>query len=110
MMTVRENSRCPGKLKSQMNNGMCLKYCMGCEKVKVLVTQSCHTLCDPLVCSPPGSSVYGILQARILEWIAIPSPEDLPNPGIELMSPALVGKFFTTEPPSKPSRRGEETI
>ena len=71
MMTVRENSRCPGKLKSQMNNGMCLKYCMGCEKVKVLVTQSCHTLCDPLVCSPPRSSVYGILQARILEWIAI---------------------------------------
>ena len=71
MMTVRENSRCPGKLKSQMNNGMCLKYCMGCEKVKVLVTQSFHTLCDPLVCSPPRSSVYGILQARILEWIAI---------------------------------------
>ena len=43
-----------------------------CEwKVKVLVTQSCLTLCDPMDCSPPGSSVYGILQARILEWVAI---------------------------------------
>ena len=41
-------------------------------KVKVLVTQSCLTLCDPVDCSPPGSSVHGILQARILEWVAIP--------------------------------------
>ena len=35
------------------------------------VTQSCLTLCDPMGCSPPGSSVHGILQARILEWVAI---------------------------------------
>ena len=35
------------------------------------VTQSCLTLCDPMDCSPPGSSVHGILQARILEWVAI---------------------------------------
>ena len=35
------------------------------------VTQSCPTLCDPMDCSPPGSSVNGILQARILEWVAI---------------------------------------
>ena len=34
-------------------------------------------------CSPPGSSVHGVLQARILEWVAMPSPGDLPNPGIE---------------------------
>ena len=43
------------------------------EKVKlklVLVTQSCPTLCDPMDCSPPGSSVQGILQARILKWVA----------------------------------------
>ena len=39
--------------------------------VYVLVTQSCPTLCDPTDCSPPGSSVHGILQARILEWVAI---------------------------------------
>ena len=35
------------------------------------VTQSCLTLCDPMDCSPPGSAVHGILQARILEWVAI---------------------------------------
>ena len=40
---------------------------------KVLVAQSCPTLCDPMDCSPPGSSVHGILQARILEWITMPS-------------------------------------
>ena len=43
-----------------------------CYIVKVLVTQSCLTLCDPMDCSLPGSSVHGILQARILEWVAIP--------------------------------------
>ena len=37
-------------------------------------------LCDPMDCSPPGSSVHGILQARILEWVAMPSSKDLPNP------------------------------
>ena len=40
--------------------------------VKVLVSQSCPTLCDPMDCSPLGSSVLGILQARIMEWLAIP--------------------------------------
>ena len=44
----------------------------GCERVKVLVAQSCPTLCDPVDCSPSDSSVHGILQARILEWVAIP--------------------------------------
>ena len=39
--------------------------------IKMLVTQSCATLCDPVDCSPLGSSVHGILQARILEWVAI---------------------------------------
>ena len=41
-------------------------------KVKVLVSQSCPTLCYSMGCSPPGSFVHGILQARILEWVAIP--------------------------------------
>ena len=65
----------------------------------MLVSQSCLTLCDPMDCSPPGSSVHGILQARILEWIAISSPGDLPNPEIKpasLMSTALASRFFTT--------------
>ena len=42
------------------------------KKVKMLVTQSCLTLCNPMDCNPPGFSVHGILQARILEWVAIP--------------------------------------
>ena len=48
---------------------------------------------------PPGSSVHGILQARILEWVPFPPPGDLPDAGIELgspTSPALAGGFFTT--------------
>ena len=53
-------------------------------------------------CSPPASSVHGIFQARILEWVAISSPGDLPDPGIELESPTLAGRFFTTEPPGIP--------
>ena len=42
------------------------------KDVKVFVAQSWSTLCDPVDCSPPGSSVHGIFQARILEWVAIP--------------------------------------
>ena len=56
-------------------------------------------LCDPMDCSPPGSSVRGISQARMLEWVAMPPPGDLPDPGIKpvsLTSPALTGVFFTT--------------
>ena len=70
--------------------------------VQVLVTQSCLTLCDPVDCSPPGSSVHRILQARVLEWVAIPFSRDLPNPGIEPGSPALQADSLPSEPPGKP--------
>ena len=46
--------------------------------------QLCPTLCDPMDCSLPGSSVHGILQARILEWVAMPSSRDLPGQGLNL--------------------------
>ena len=61
---------------------------------------ACPVVSDSLQCmdcSPPGSSVPGILQARIPEWVAIPSPGDLPDSGIELtslLSPAVAGGFF----------------
>ena len=65
-----------------------------------LVTQLCLTLCNPMDCSPPDSSVHGVLQARILEWVDVPSSRDLPDPGIKpsgsVMSTALAGRFFTT--------------
>ena len=51
-------------------------------------------------CSLPGSSVHGISQ-MILEWVALPSPQDILDPGIEPTSPALAGGFFTTKPPGK---------
>ena len=58
--------------------------------------------CDPMDCSPPGLFVHSISQARTLEWIAISFSGDLSHPGIELITLALTGRFFTTEPPGKP--------
>ena len=69
--------------------------------VCLLVAQSCLILCDPMDCSSPGFSVHEILQARILKWVGILSPGNLPDPGIELaslVSLALPGRFFTIEP------------
>ena len=64
--------------------------------------QSCPTLCNSMDCNPPGSSVHGIFQARILEGVAISYSKDLPAPGIKPASPELAGGFFTTELPGKP--------
>ena len=50
-------------------------------------------------CSPPGSSVHGIIQARILEWVPLPSPGDPSDPGIEPGSPALKVYFLSSEVP-----------
>ena len=75
------------------------------QVLKVLVTRSCLTLCNPMDCSPPYSPVHGILRARILEWVAIPfsrvSP--WPKPG----SPALQADYLLSEPPGSP--RYQET-
>ena len=60
------------------------------------------SLCGHMDCSPQGSFVHGIFQAKILEWLPFPSPGDLPNPGIKRASPAFAGRFFTTAPPGKP--------
>ena len=68
----------------------------------VLVAQLCLTLCDPTNCSPPGFSVHGILQARILKWVAIPFSEDLPNSEIDPGSHALQAYSLWPEPPGKP--------
>ena len=67
------------------------------------LVQLCPTLCDPIDHSPLGFSVHGIFQARILEWVAIPTPGDLPNPGIEPGSPTLAGEFTA---PGKPCLKG----
>ena len=70
-----------------------------CMCVRAKSLQLCLTLCNPMDHSLPSSSVHGIFQQRVVEWVAMPSSRYLPNPGIELsflMSPALSGRFFTT--------------
>ena len=67
-------------------------------KVKVLVSRSCPTLCHPIDCSRPGSSVHAILQARILEWVSYPFSRHLPNPRIKPRSPALQADSLPSEP------------
>ena len=62
-------------------------------KVKVLISQWCPSLCDPMDCSLPGSSVHGILQARILEWVAIPFSRGSSQPP-NGRSPHLFTAFF----------------
>ena len=72
------------------------------RKVKVLFAPLCPTLCNPMDCSPPGSSVHGILQARILEWVAIPfSWVAIPfsrgssQPRDQTRVSCVAGRFFT---------------
>ena len=69
--------------------------------MKVNVAQSCPNLCDPM-----DFTVHGILQARILEWVAFPFSRDRPNPGIEPRSPALQVDSLPAEPPGKPRNTG----
>ena len=61
-------------------------------------------------CSLPGSSIHGIFQARILEWVAFPSPGDLLDPGIEPWSPALQADSLPFEPPGKPKEGMDQHI
>ena len=69
--------------------------------MKAWAAQLCLTLCDHVDCSSQASLSLGILQAGALEWVAIPSPGDLPNPGIEPGSPALQADSLPSEPPGK---------
>ena len=65
------------------------------------VPEPCSTLCNPVDCSPPGFSVHEILQARILEWVAMPSSRGSSRPRDRTQVSHFAG-FFTTEPPGKP--------
>ena len=76
---------------SALSNAICILYTTS--------LQLCPTLCDPVGCSPQGSSVHGILQPRILEWAAMPSSRrssQLRDQTHVSQSPALAGGFFTT--------------
>ena len=69
--------------------------------------QSCLTLCNPMNCSPPDSSVHGILQARILKWVAVPSSRgssQLRDRTWVFCISCIAGGFFNTEPRGKPDK------
>ena len=66
-----------------------------------LVAQPCPTLCSPMDCNPPGSSVHGIIPARHWRGLPCPSSRDLPKPGIKLTSPAWQADSLPPVPPGK---------
>ena len=69
----------------------------------LLVAQSWPTLLQPMDFSPPGSSLYGISQARILEWVAISFPRESSQPGDQIYISCIAGEFLTIEPRAKPN-------
>ena len=73
----------------------------GSSSVSHSAVSSLTRLCNTLDCSPPGSSVHRILQARILKWVAIPFSRRFPNPGIKPGSLALQADSLPSEPPGK---------
>ena len=78
---------------------MLLKYTKGhLNKWKSEVAQSYPALCDPGGCSLPGCSDYGILQARVLDWVAISFSRGSSQPRVEPRSPALEADALTSEP------------
>ena len=87
-----------GVAKSQTQLSHWTEMNCACVCVCAKLLQLCPTVCDSMDCNLPGSSVHGILQARILEWVAMPFSGDLPDPGIEpvfLTSSAFAEGFFT---------------
>ena len=71
-------------------------FCMDIEKkMKVLVAQSCPTLCNPMDYGPPGSSVHGILQGRILEWVVMPFSRGFSQPRDWMWASHTAGRPFT---------------
>ena len=63
--------------------------------MNVLVPQSCLTLCDPMDCNLLGSTVHGILQAKILDWVAISFSEGSSHPKDQTRVSCIAGRFFT---------------
>ena len=77
------------------------KLCNDLMRVCAKLLQSCLICCDHLDCSPPGSSVHGILQARILEWVAMPSSRGSSPTRDQTWVSCIAGRIFTTEPLGK---------
>ena len=96
LLTKERLSKKKKKKKERLLQEMGLAVCV--------LSQSCST-CDHTECSPSGSSVHRIFRQEYWSGLPLPSPGDLPSPGIEstsLTSPALAGRFFSAEPPGWP--------
>ena len=76
----------------------------------MLVAQSCPFLHDPMDCSLPHSSVHGILQAKILEWVAIPFSRGSSDPGMEPRSPVSQADSLPSDPPGEALRKYSERV
>ena len=104
---LESSSHClqPATLNIVFSSHRCNPQPLGCceseRKVKGSVAQSCPTLCDPRDWSPPGSSVHGILQARILQWVATPSSRESSQPRDQTRSFALQVDSLPSKPPGK---------
>ena len=79
------------------------------EESEMLAAQSRPTLCNPMDCSLPGSSVHGMLQARILEWVAMPLSKGSSSPWDRTWISHIVGRFLPSEPPGKPPHEGRQS-
>ena len=119
-MYTMERKDFPGKWRLFFSIFSCLKFPKFCSSINLIhyinitisqvndcakLLQSCLTLCDLTDCSPPGSSVYGVLQERILEWVDIPFPRGSSWPRNRTHLLRLLhcrGIFFTPEPLGKP--------
>ena len=88
-------------LMMSLNTLLWLKIKTTCLPTKSL--QSCPTVCDPMDCSPPVSSVHGILQTRILEWVVMLSFRVSSQPRDWTPVSCIAGGFFTSELPGKPN-------
>ena len=82
-------------------------YLLGLDEGEGEVAQSCPILCDPIVCSLPAFSIHGILQARIMEWVAISFSGGSSDPGIEPRYPALWADSNLWATREAPERRME---
>ena len=94
-----------GRCLNWKNVGRVWKGLLTHSYVWVLVAQSCLTLYDSMVYSPPDSSVHGILQARILEWVAIPFSRGSYWPRNQTQVSRIAGGFFTIWATRKPLER-----
>ena len=92
----------PSLLEAEVQRPVTLPFLQSCHMV--LIPQSCPPLCNRVDWSPPGSSVYGTLQARILEWVAISFSRATFQPRDRTCVSCLAGGFFTIESPGKPRR------